>query len=228
METFSINIFEDKDTHSLQGNTHDFNQINTTTLSNDFIPLHNQDERFQQNAYINGKTKYEETNTIIKSLEDEIVTMKHKLSFVYEKDEEIGLLKKEINSLKKDNVELQSEANGVIKLRLENTQLETKLVTERSMIDKLTTENNLLKEISSNSKKITDVTDIPIEDIGEIDGIDELMDINVHTLRLVLLNRLKHKQNEHIENLITSYGLKNKNKIKKSIMEQIVEQAIHL
>ena len=52
---------------------------------------------FQTDILINGKTKYEEENTIIKSLEEEIVSMKHKLSFVYEKDEEIAKLKGKIN-----------------------------------------------------------------------------------------------------------------------------------
>ena len=61
------------------------------------------EDRFQQNALLNGKTKYEESNTIIQSLEEEIVRMKHKMSFVYEKDEEIAKLKDETHQLKKKN-----------------------------------------------------------------------------------------------------------------------------
>ena len=43
-----------------------------------------------------------------------------------------------------------------------------------------------------------------------------------------VLKRLKDKQTEHIENLINTYGLKNTNKVKKSVMEKMLEEAIHL
>ena len=64
------------------------------------MQCNNPDKRFEQNRLLNGKTKYEETNTIIRSLEEEIVSNKHKSSFVYEKDEEIGKLKEKINGQK--------------------------------------------------------------------------------------------------------------------------------
>ena len=38
---------------------------------------------------LNGKTKFQDSNTIINSLQDEILTLKEKMKFVYEKDEEI-------------------------------------------------------------------------------------------------------------------------------------------
>ena len=43
--------------------------------------------------------------------------MKHKLSFVYEKDEEIGKLKEQVTELKKNNTELQSLLDDSIKLQ---------------------------------------------------------------------------------------------------------------
>jgi len=59
-------------------------------------------------------------------------------------------------------------------------------------------------------------------------GIEEMIDINIPQLRQVLSRRLKDKQSQHIEKLINSYGLKKKNKVKKSIMEKMLEEAIHL
>lgn len=216
MESYSINIFEDISNHTT---SLDFRPTSTSQLANEFLPLHNQDERFKQNALINGKTKYEEDNTIIKSLEEEIVSMKNKLSFVYDKDEEIGTLKQEITSLKKDNIELQNLSEDSSIIRLENKQLQEQLKIQIDKNNKLDTENILLKEISMND------TDPKTHNIEEI---DELMDVNIPKLRSVLLLHLEDKQKEHIENLINTYGLKNTNKVKKSIMGKMLEEAIHL
>ena len=75
--------------------------------ANDLIPLKNTNDRFHTDTLINGRTRYEENNTIIQSLQEEIVNMKHKMSFVYEKDEEISTLKDKILTLKKEIVELE-------------------------------------------------------------------------------------------------------------------------
>jgi len=231
MQSYSINIFDDIGNGASNGTSNgisngtsngtkelDFRPTSTSQSANEFLPLQN-DQRFQQNALLNGKTKYEEENTIIKSLEEEIVSMKHKLSFVYEKDEEIGKLKEELHSLKKEKVELQSLSEDAIRLRLENKQLQDQLQSQIDTVNTLQTENKILKDISTND---TDKIN------HEIDEIDELMDVNIPRLRNILLNRLKDKQTEHIENLIHTYGLKNTNKVKKSVMEKMLEEAIHL
>ena len=73
---------------------------------------------------------------------------------------------------------------------------------------------------------ITDITDFLSD--SEEDKEEELMDVNVPHLRKVLFNRLRDKQAHHIEGLINTYNLKKKNKIKKSVLEKLLEQAIHL
>ena len=176
------------------------------------MPLNNDNSnnRFEQNRLLNGKTKYEETNTIIKSLEEEIVNMKHKLSFVYEKDEEIAKLKKTILDLKKENSELKSISDEVIRLRLDN--------------------NKLSEELKNKSKLST--KNIEIEEIEEIESdkeeIEEYIDVNIPKLRIILMNRLKNKQKAHIEGLIKMYGLNKKNRVVKSEMKELLEQAIHI
>ena len=249
-----INIFDGLSTSRTMGSrgVPNFslpNKNDTSILAKDLLPLHNKrDDRFKTDIQLNGRTRFEEKNTIIQSLEEEIVTMKHKLSFVYEKDKEIGKLKETINQLKKENKDLLNASNECIKLRLENKQLKDKLDLEllkTNNIDKLKTENkqlqNKLKElINSKNSSMTDINDmtemIEMNDITEISDItedldndyDELMDIDVKHLRVVLFNRLRDKQTEHIENLINEYNLKNKNKIKKSVLETMLEKAIHL
>ena len=241
MSSFSIDIFSDTEpTNNLDSSMSDplmdFRPQSTSLNAPDLLPLNNNpDKRFEQNRLLNGKTKYEETNTIIKSLEEEIVSMKHKLSFVYEKDEEIGKLKEKINELKKQVTDLESSTQELVKMRLENKELQNELMElkqTRLELEKLSSENKLLREklksIDSDESKqaLDDVQDI--EDIQDIEEIDELINVNVHQLRRVLLNRLKDKQISHIESLINTYGLKRKSQVKRSVMERMLEEAIHL
>ena len=250
MSSFSIDIFSNTEpTNNLDTPTTldapttdplmNFRPQSTSLNAPELLPLHNnQDKRFEQNRLLNGKTKYEETNTIIKSLEEEIVSMKHKLSFVYEKDEEIGKLKEKVNELKKQVTDLESSTQELVKMRLENKQLQNELMElkqTRLELEKLSSENKLLREKlksidSDESKQVLDdiqeVEEVSITD--EIEEIDEMINVNIHQLRTVLLNRLKDKQISHIESLINTYGLKRKNKVKRSVMERMLEEAIHL
>jgi hypothetical protein len=238
MNTFSINIFDDSDKPSNSSQSDPllaFRPESTSLNAPDLLPLHNNpDERFRQNRLINGKTKYEEDNTIIKSLEEEIVSMKHKLSFIYEKDEEIAKLKDQVNTLKKQNTELQSGSEAAIKLRIEKKRLEDELDLLRVQSTtsvKLSSENKLLTEkLNELTKKDGDVTtgdgDVPTDE--EVEDIDVMINVNVHHLRRTLLNRLKDKQSDHIETLINTYGLKRKNQVKRSVMERMLGEAIHL
>jgi hypothetical protein len=240
-----INIFDGISTSKTMGSRGipDFSmpkKNDASVLAKDLLPLHNKkDDRFQTDIQLNGKTRFEESNTIIKSLEEEIVNMKHKLSFVYEKDEEIGKLKETLNELKKENKELMSSSNECVKLRLEVKQMKDQLDfrdLQTNQQDKLMKENKLLKDKLKEFTKedggehsITDITTITdfLSD-SEEDTEEELMDVNVPHLRKVLFNRLRDKQAHHIEGLINTYNLKKKNKIKKSVLEKLLEQAIHL
>ena len=234
-----INIFEGISTSRTMANKGipDFalpKKNDASTLARDLLPLHNKkDDRFQTDIQLNGKTRFEEKNTIIKSLEEEIINMKHKLSFVYEKDEEIGKLKGSINDLKKEIKELQGYSSECMKLRLENKNLKDQLdllSMNKNTNDKLESENmNLkdkIKELTNEDNTITDISDD--DDDLSYESDEELMNVNVPHLRSVLFRRLQDKQKQHIDNLINSYELKKKNKVKKSVLEKMLEQAIHL
>jgi regulator of replication initiation timing len=237
-----INIFEGISTSRTMANKGipDFalpKKNDASVLAKDLLPLHNKKaDRFQTDIQLNGKTRFEEKNTIIKSLEEEIINMKHKLSFVYEKDEEIGKLKGTVNDLKKEIKELQAYSSECMKLRLENKNLRDQLDLQsmnKNKNDKLESENmNLkdkIKELTKEDNTITDITDfISDDDDLSYESDEELMDVNVPQLRSVLFRRLQDKQKQHIDNLITSYELKKKNKVKKSVLEKMLEQAIHL
>ena len=223
-----------------------FRPESSSISSPDLLPVTSNDERFKQNQLINGKTRYEQENTIIKSLEEEIVNMKHKMSFVYEKDEEIGKLNEEIISLKKQLTDYIGYSEEVVSLRSENNKLNEQILALHNELkqekesesdgskelikqlnDKIKQLNNKIVLLENQLKdKTTTVSTVAKNDI--IEEIDEMIDINVPHLREVLTNRLKAKQTEHIESLIESYGLRRTNQVKKSIMEKMLEEAIHI
>jgi hypothetical protein len=263
MTSFSIDIFDDKNSntstdnlinssinpsfnHNMGESTNklNFRAENSSILATELLPVNNNDERFKQNQLINGKTRYEQENTIIKSLEEEIVNMKHKLSFVYEKDEEIGKLNEDIMSLKKQLSEAISYSEDVLTLRLENNKLSDEILLlqtklkEQNLNNELTNNNLIIKlndkiesledELKSKSNITPPGKSKVIDKINDIEDIDEMIDINVPHLREVLTNRLKDKQLEHIESLIETYGLRRTNQVKKSVMEKMLEEAIHI
>ena len=177
MSSFSIDIFNESDKQQSlsdsnvmpnssfnptfnssigsSSNRMDFRPTSTSISAPDLLPLKNDstDSRFKQNQLINGKTQFEQSNTIIKSLEEEIVTMKHKLSFVYEKDEEISKLKDENMKYKKEINELKVSSEELVKLRLENKQLNDLISENRQKMNGLVTENTELKLHNSNLSK---------------------------------------------------------------------------
>jgi hypothetical protein len=210
--TTSIDIFNQTNINKLNM------RPDTTSLVQ---PLNNDiNDRFNQNRLLNGKTRYEETNTIIKSLEEEIVNMKHKLSFVYEKDEEICKLKDTIISLKNDNKELEVLSNEVVKLRLENKQLTDELMDiKNNQIKNKTISNKII-----NNQEIFEDIDI----IEDIEDIEEYIEVDIPKLRNILMLRLKNKQISHINSLISMYGLNNKRRVCMSEMKELLEQAIHI
>jgi len=159
--------------------------------------------------------------------------MKQKLSFVYEKDDEIAKLSDEIITLKKQLSEATAYSEEASKLRLENRRLSDDIQSLNTRLKEVSFENELnINELHKKIKTLDDkeestkkvVSEIPVE----IEDIDEMIDINVPHLRDVLTSRLKDKQMEHIESLIESYGLRRKNQVKKSLMEKMLEEAIHI
>ena len=56
-------------------------------------------ERLQTTSYINTRESYDDSNKIINGLNEEILSLKRKMKFVFEKDKEIEKLKYKITEL---------------------------------------------------------------------------------------------------------------------------------
>ena len=60
-------------------------------------------ERLQSNIFLNKRESYDDSNKIINSLNEEILLLKRKMKFVFEKDKEIEKLKLKIIEIEKNN-----------------------------------------------------------------------------------------------------------------------------
>ena len=240
----SFDIFNDieRSAYSKQGSS--------TSMDNPVNDLNKgKPNRFETDIMLNGKTKFQDSNTIINSLQDEILTLKEKMKFVYEKDEEIQKLKYEIDKMNKEASELASNRQELFRLKEENRSLRDEVEKGRGnemKISRLESENMMLKEKLKDSldsfekEDIRDEVDkgilleeddklqieIKEERVEEIK--DDLIHINIYNLKNVLANRLKSTHERHIDNLIQQYKIENNSKISKSIMEKMLKEAIHL
>tara|TARA_Y100000590_G_scaffold468812_1_gene653264 strand:+ start:1887 stop:2621 length:735 start_codon:yes stop_codon:yes gene_type:complete len=202
--------------------------------------------RFDTDILLNSKESFDSNNQKLNSLQEEILSLKRKLSIIPEKDEEIQSLKCEIEKLNGQNdinAALSSEVN---KLKLDNQGLRDnydRLQLENMNNQKLQQENNMLKKkIIDLNKKIksekneeefpdSEIADIMTEDYEE-DKEDisntEQIQINVPQLKQILSNRLKSYHEKHIDNLIHLYNLQGKESIEKDTMEKLLLEAIHI
>ena len=212
--------------------------------------------RFETDIMLNGKTKFQDSNTIINSLQDELLSLKEKMKLVYEKDEEIQKLKYEIDKMSKEASELASNRQELFRLKEENRQLRDEIDRSREnamKISRLEGENRMLKEKLSIDYEENDEDndkdndkdngenlgkrilfeeedklqiEIKEEKVEEIK--DDLIQVNIFNLKNVLANRLKTTHERHIDNLIQQYNIENNSKISKGIMEKMLLEAIHL
>ena len=228
----------------------DITRPGSTLSPKELVPTRTHEDRFQTDIIINGKTNFEKDNTIIKSLNDEIVTLKNKMRFVTEKDENIHKLRLEVTSLKKDIAELNRTSGQYNHAKIENQKLRDELDNLRikmTRLDSLETENqNIRKKLVEYHEKIQEketIEEFSIEDITESaleqpekseqseqseQPKEHLISIDVVQLKQVLFNRLQTYHEKHIDELITTYDLHSKHEISKKTLEELLQEAIHI
>lgn len=217
-----------EDSLSSLNDTGDLTRMAYSNKSSD-IPLRNgsMKDRFESDTFINHKESFEQNNSRINSLNDEIRELKSKLRLVYEKDDEIQKLKNELSQYELKLKDFDKYNNDNTKLSLDNDSLKRELDMLKITgleIDKLKSENILLK------KKLLEYTK---EDSSEKkdekeEQNKETVPVDVSKLKNILYNRLKSYHENHIENLILQYDLQEKTEIEKETMEKILLEAIHI
>jgi hypothetical protein len=83
------------------------------------------------------------------------------------------------------------------------------------------------ESISKETTNILDTLEIKESPIEE-EVSKETVSVDVPKLKNILYNRLKSYHENHIEKLISQYGLDEKKEIEKETMEKILLEAIHV
>jgi len=216
----------------------DLTRLAYSNKSND-IPLRNNSmtDRFKPDTFINNKESFEQNNSRINSLNDEIRELKNKLKLVYEKDEKIQSLKNELSQCEDKLKYLDKYQYENNRIRTENDSLKreldmlkiTGLETEKLKSENLLLKNKLLELTKEDKKEISNESEIEeLEEIKTEGYSKETIAIDVPNLKKILYNRLKTYHENHIDNLITQYGLNEKKEIEKDQMEKILLEAIHI
>jgi hypothetical protein len=139
-------------------------------------------ERLQNNILLNKRESYTDSNKIINDLNEELVSLKRKMKFVFEKDKEIEKLKLKINEYERDEKTNDNKyRNENIALKQINETLNTKNKDYLSQIEASLFED---KKTDTNIQKYKD----EINDFKSIK--DELMKENS------ILKRQIKKQNK--------------------------------
>jgi hypothetical protein len=176
----SINIFAPKNTLSLR-------KLGENNM-----------ERFQTDISLHGKTKYQDKDNLIHSLQEELSTMKYKMSFYFEKEKEIQDLQQKIKKLEDEIKNVNKYKLLILKLKKTNDNISEhykKLLLELHEYENMKKENILLKdkikELTMINKKPKNELDIIIEELSNnisndentddedtINEINEINDIN--------------------------------------------------
>ena len=99
----------------------DVTRIGWQDLIKDKLDKNDGYKRLESNILVNKRESYDDSNKLINSLNEEILSLKRKMKFVYEKDEEIQKLKNNINKLERENM------NSDNKYKTENIALKLTL-----------------------------------------------------------------------------------------------------
>lgn len=193
-------------------------------------------ERLQNTSYINTRESYDDSNKIINGLNEEILSLKRKMKFVFEKDKEIEKLKYKINELENigknvdskylnENIALkQLNESLTIKNKEYLDQIEASLFNEREendmiqiykneiieykdIISDLTKNNSLLKR-ELNKKKDYVKNDLDKE-LDTIDfDIEPKYDEKIYIDIEKFKSILKKKfKNKNYDKILIKYGL---------------------
>ena len=119
-----------------------------TTLSfNDLVKNEEKEKnkynRLESNIYLNKRESYDDSNKLINSLNEELLSLKRKMKFVYEKDEEIQKLKNKVNELQSNNINSQDKCQTEnITLKFSLSSLEEKNKEYLNRINELISSEN--------------------------------------------------------------------------------------
>ena len=209
-----------------------------TTLSfNDLVKNEEKEKnkynRLESNIYLNKRESYDDSNKLINSLNEELLSLKRKMKFVYEKDEEIQKLKNKVNELQSNNINSQDKCqteNITLKFSLSSLEEKNKEYLNRinelissenkevELLNELKKDNSLLKRELNLLKKQEDF-DVEVK-------IKEKVKVDIQKLKRILSKKLENKREDKINRLLKEYNIVDKKEIDKNIIEKLIKETI--
>ena len=208
-------------------------------------------ERLQNNILLNKRESYADSNKIINDLNEELLSLKRKMKFVFERDKEIEQLKMKINEYERGERSNDSKSiNENIALKQINETLNTKNKEYLSQIesslfeDKKTdtniqkykdkindlklVNNDLMKENSILKKKIYLKDDFD-NDLDTINfdikpKIEEKIVVDIERLKSIIDSKLKQKNTDKIEDTFKKYGIRDKKSVNREKINTLLKE----
>ena len=209
-----------------------------TTLSfNDLVKNEEKEKnkynRLESNIYLNKRESYDDSNKLINSLNEELLSLKRKMKFVYEKDEEIQKLKNKINELQSNNINSQDKCQTEnITLRFSLSSLEEKNKEYLNRINELISSENKEVELLNELKKDNSLLKRELnllkkrEDFDVEVKVKEKVKVDIQKLKRILSKKLENKREDKINRLLKEYNIVDKKEIDKNIIEKLIKETI--
>ena len=209
-----------------------------TTLSfNDLVKDEEKEKnkynRLESNIYLNKRESYDDSNKLINSLNEELLSLKRKMKFVYEKDEEIQKLKNKVNELQSNNINSQDKCQTEnITLRFSLSSLEEKNKEYLNRINELISSENKEVELLNELKKDNSLLKRELnllkkrEDFDVEVKVKEKVKVDIQKLKRILSKKLENKREDKINRLLKEYNIVDKKEIDKNIIEKLIKETI--
>lgn len=184
-------------------------------------------ERLQNTSYINTRESYDDSNKIINGLNEEILSLKRKMKFVFEKDKEIEKLKYKINELENAGKNMDSKyLNENIALKQLNEsltiknkeyldQIEASLFNEKKENDNIQKYKDEIVELKDIISDLTKSNSLLQRELNKKkdDYIKNDLDKDLDTIEFDVIPKYDEKINIDIEKFknILKKKFKNKN-----------------
>ena len=185
----------------------DLVQKKDNPLNNNLLP----------NVAINNKQSFDEGNSTINRLNDEILKLKRKTQFVDEKDKQITKLETRITELKR---ELESKKSELKELK---SQMET-LEDLNLNIDtnELERENSLLKREIEKLKR-DNSTNI---DFDYRVRVENTIVLNTDKIKNIIKSKYGYSQDDKVDFVLKRYKLKNRDIVDRKLLSKIIQEIL--
>jgi len=206
--------------YSNEVTTLSFNDIINNDKNND----KNKYNRLESNIYLNKRESYDDSNKLINSLNEEILSLKRKMKFVFEKDKEIEKLKIKINELERENANSDSKyKNENTALKITNASLEEKNKQYLDQISELLSHENKEIELLDSLKKENSLLK---RELNIIKKNNNKVKVDINKLKEVLNQKLKNKRDDKVEQLLKEYNITDQKLIDKNIIQKLIKDII--